>query len=89
MPNGKLLEQMRNMADQEKLSAPQALPLLMAATADIYDTLTGMAEWKKGLEERVQAIESRDKREVAKWGALGVAAGAVVSGLAMIIVAAM
>jgi hypothetical protein len=89
MPNGKLLEQMRNMADQEKLSAPQALPLLMAATADIYDTLTGMAEWKKGLEERVQAIESQDKREVAKWGALGVAAGAVVSGLAMIIVAAM
>lgn len=48
MANGNVLSQLREMADKEKLATPQALPLLMAAVADIYqNSLDAKAERQK------------------------------------------
>lgn len=42
---GNTLAQLREMADKEKLSTQQALPLLMAAVADMYEAQqTGNSE---------------------------------------------
>ena len=78
MANGELLAELRAMANKEKLTTAQAMPLLMAAVADIYESINERKAWQKLTEERIEKLESKDKRFVALIGAGSAVIGAVV-----------
>lgn len=78
MSNGNLLEELRDLSSKKELSTEQAMPLLMAAVADIYEDMKTRNEWEKKTEERLDSLESRDKKFVALVGAGAAVIGAVV-----------
>lgn len=88
MANGNILKQLRDMADREKISTPQALPLLMAAVADIYEEMKAGSDWRKQADERLDALEDKSSKDIAVIGAIGVIVGSLIAVLGEYLIAA-
>ena len=89
MTEGELFARIEDMVESEDLTLKQGVRLIMGSLVAINKTLDGWRAWQVATDRRLDSLESQDKRMIAKWGAIGVVAGAIVSGLAMIIVAAL
>ena len=53
----------------------------------LRDALDLLTNWKDEIDDRVAILESKDKRVIAMWGAIGVFGGALITGIVQIIIA--
>ena len=59
MANGNTLQQLRDMADKDKLTTAQAMPLLLAAVADMYESQNKTSNELGGIKDFIKSVENR------------------------------
>lgn len=87
--NGGLIEELKEMVEDDSLTLKQGVRLIMRSQMGLLKDFNDWKDWQTEITKRVEALESRDKRTVAKWGAGGVVFGAAVTGLVDIILASL
>ena len=78
MTNGKMIDQLLKMAGSKDITPEQATPLMLAALAGIYAGLEDINKTQKKTDERIDDLESADKRFIALIaGIAGVLGGTI------------
>ena len=85
MTEHELFSRIEEMVESDDMTLKQGIRLIMGGIAAINKRLDSWEAWRKTTDKRLDILESQDKKVIAKWGAIGVIAGAIVSGAAMVI----
>ena len=62
MANGEMLDELRALAEADKIPTTTALRLLMAATAEMYEGMKTVIEGQKGTHDLSKKIEAIDEK---------------------------
>lgn len=87
MTEYELFNRIEEMIESDDMTLKQGIRLMLGGITAINKRLDVWTTWQKDTDKRLDVLESQDKKVIAKWGAIGVIAGAIVSGTAIIIVA--